>query len=129
MAVPNALLSPYLPLPDVYTDSISTYTYVWALPIDRLAPTIWHYNDFIRNGLSRWLGSGHDGYDGVDERRAMNGIIIPPQSGVNNSIKDVPKNNAEAQDARFGHPMLKNFCFAPSYINLNHGRLLHSGDI
>lgn len=121
-AVLNALFSPYLPLPDVYADTISTYTYVWALSIDRLAPTIWHYNDFVRKGLSRWLGSDADKYDeysGVDERRAMNGTIIPPHSGVDNSIQCVPKSNA--QDVQFGHSMLKNFCFAPSYINLNHG--------
>ncbi|KAF9243516.1 hypothetical protein BU15DRAFT_86460 [Melanogaster broomeanus] len=53
-------------------------TYVWCQPLSQLRPTLWTFEEFIKDSAWKWLGSGSEGnkdYAEVDRRRAMEGII------------------------------------------------------
>jgi selenocysteine lyase/cysteine desulfurase len=100
----KGLITHSTPLPEVLPPSIEAHVYVWTNSTDQLEPEIWSYDVFINQRLSRWVGQDEE-YEEVDRRRAMNGDIVrtPPEA------------------IQFGHALLKEFMFAPGYINLNNG--------
>ncbi|KDQ15803.1 hypothetical protein BOTBODRAFT_76654, partial [Botryobasidium botryosum FD-172 SS1] len=80
-AAPEMLLSPSEPLPAELSGGTAADAYIWSAPISRLAPSIWDYDTFIRESLTRWLGVEFGpeatdlGESEVDRRRGMNGVI------------------------------------------------------
>lgn len=52
------------------------WVYLWDSSLSRLAPTLWSYEDFCRDKLSRWVHNSEE-YAEVDRRRQMNGQTTP----------------------------------------------------
>lgn len=104
---PNGLLSKAeaLPTPSP-SDLVSTYVYVWAAPIDRLAPEIWSYDKFVSDEI--WKA-----WAATDSNRPDPEVKILPEGGEGTIV---PKQKVE-----FGHAIKKYFNFAEGYVNLNNG--------
>ena len=75
-----------------------------------LEPSLWSFEEFLREKSHRWIGNGavEAEYAEVDRRREMQRKITHKREGSSG----VPA---------FGHAMLKHFTLDPEYTNLNHG--------
>jgi len=91
--------------------SIEAGVYLWTASQSMLEPTLWTFDEFMREKAHMWIGNGSDEaeYLEVDRRRQMEGKIVYKQS-----------NGAHPT---FGHAMKGEFMLEPGYINLNHGGL------
>jgi hypothetical protein len=113
-------------LPSEFNDAVNAYTYVWAKGIDTLDPTIWSYETFVREKLTRWLGGeGGKNYEEVDAQRAQAilSTTAPTAPQWDEAAEaQIDKVAQEKQDEFvFGHGMRKWFGMDPDYINLNNG--------
>ncbi|BGP43878.1 hypothetical protein JCM10449v2_007935 [Rhodotorula kratochvilovae] len=73
---------------DAITSSATVY--LWTAPLSRLSPSIWTFEEFLRDSAHRWVGVGADAnpdYAEVDRRRQMRGVITP--RGVKESAETV----------------------------------------
>ncbi|KAJ3551507.1 hypothetical protein NM688_g4665 [Phlebia brevispora] len=79
----NATLVPPKPPPVPPLSSLApphtAHIYIWTNPVSDLRPEVWEYEQFVRESASKWVGDGstdNQDYQRVDERRAMNGVIV-----------------------------------------------------
>ena len=83
------LHAPELPPLDQLASPLPAQTYIYAGPLHDLSPTLWSYEDFVRQNAWKWVGRGalDDNYEEVDRRREMEGktlktaIVDPAQAG------------------------------------------------
>ncbi|KAM0752245.1 PLP-dependent transferase [Meredithblackwellia eburnea MCA 4105] len=107
------------------TSSYSASIYLWIPTLyQRLEPSIWSFDSFLRDKAHRWVGAGGDTnpeYKEVDRRRAMKGVITPNE-GVephgNGNADNKRGEELEAFGREFG---VKYWSFEPGWVNLNHG--------
>jgi len=72
-AAPHSHSPASLPLP------ILAQTYTWCKSSTRLTPSLWSYEDFVKNNAWKWVGVGsvdNQDYMEVDRKRAMGGYIL-----------------------------------------------------
>ena len=55
----NQLLVPG-PLPEQLATAVSTQTYIWIAGLNALEPSLWDYEAFVKEKLSRWVGENAD---------------------------------------------------------------------
>lgn len=88
-----------------------------------LEPSLWSYEDFLREKAHLWVGNGGDGnadYVEVDRRRQMEGKIIHDRSSSTDRSRD--GRDTMKSWPEFGHAMRDaQFSFEHGYLNLNHG--------
>lgn len=110
----------------VESGSISAQVYVWISDDSRLSPSLWTFEDFLRESAHRWVGANSENqpdYVEVDRRRAMNGFITP--TGVQ-QVSDKVKNELNLDDKKGLLPLgqairEKYWDFEDGWTNLNHG--------
>ncbi|GAA5910560.1 hypothetical protein JCM8208_007642 [Rhodotorula glutinis] len=74
--------------PSSLPSSTSAAVYLWTAPLKRLSPSIWTFEQFLRDSAHRWVGPGADAnpeFAEVDRRRDMRGVITP--KGVRESTE------------------------------------------
>ncbi|GAA5854894.1 hypothetical protein JCM9279_000189 [Rhodotorula babjevae] len=125
------------PPADSLPSTSSASVYLWTAPLSRLAPSIWSFDQFLRDSAHRWVGPGADAnpeFAEVDRRRRMRGVITP--RGVRASAEAAL---ADAVDAKlrlddggaggdsqqyeaFGRSLrAKYFAMEEGWTGLNHG--------
>ena len=82
-SVPDASIVPADPPPVPALSSLapphSAHIYIWAENLSQLLPTLWEYEQFVRENAWKWVGDSaadNKDYLKVDERRAMGGVIV-----------------------------------------------------
>ena len=97
---------------------VDAEVYLWAAPMSRLAKSLWSFADFMRDKASRWIGTeGAEEYAEVDRRRAMAGIITPPELPQVEG-QDLPEFGKEFREKYWG--------FAKDYVPVNHGEAIEN---
>lgn len=100
------LLSPSSDLPDPLPPTQVACVYVWNSSLAELEPTLWSYDQFVREKAAFWIEKELQEQDQIAKR-----------------FQDAVENlSIDNDDYVFGHGMLKHFAFADGYINLNNGR-------
>lgn len=116
--------------------------YLWTAPLSRLTPSIWTFEQFLRESAHRWVGVGAEDnpdYAEVDRRRQMKGVITPRgvQESAEAALEEVDAKLQAEQPARaapsangsaakelasFGRSLrAKYFSHEAEWIPLNHG--------
>ncbi|GAA6056227.1 hypothetical protein JCM3770_002097 [Rhodotorula araucariae] len=123
------------------TQSFTATVYLWTATLSRLSPSIWTFEQFLRDSAHRWVGVDADtnpDYAEVDRRRQMRGVITP--RGVKDCVeamcaevdarlreedaKTETQHRFEPKQGRepFGRGLReKYFPTEPDWIPLNHG--------
>jgi hypothetical protein len=98
-------------------ERVPAFVYLWSAPQSRLEPTLWSFDDFLRDKAHRWVGPGADPseYSEVDKRLAANTTTTTTGVGF-------PIFNKDVKPPEFGHSLRDTFWqFERGWINLNHG--------
>jgi len=122
---------------DTLLSPTSASVYLWTAPLSRLTPSIWSFEQFLRDSAHRWFGAGADAnpeFAEVDRRRHMRGVITPRgvQVSAEAALADVVDTKLRLADAdggdspqqyeRFGRALrAKYFSHEPGWTPLNHG--------
>lgn len=75
-SIPAAV--PHTHSPSTLPPPIFVHTYIWCQPVSQLTPSLWNFEDFVKNNAWKWVGVGSSGntdYKEVDRRRGMGGFI------------------------------------------------------
>jgi len=73
------LAAPHNHCPSSLPPPILAHTYIWCKPLTRLIPSLWSFDDFVKNNAWKWAGVHADNreYMEVDaRRREMGGFIL-----------------------------------------------------
>jgi len=76
-ALPSA--APHTHSPSTLPPPISAHVYIWCKPPTWLTPSLWSYEDFVKNNAWKYVGVGsadNADYMEVDRRRGMGGFIV-----------------------------------------------------
>ncbi|TNY20098.1 pyridoxal phosphate-dependent transferase [Rhodotorula diobovata] len=127
---------------DTLNSTASASVYLWTAPLSRLTPSIWTFEQFLRESAHRWVGVGAEDnpdYAEVDRRRQMKGVITPRgvQESAEAALEEVDAKLQAEQPARaapsangsaakelasFGRSLrAKYFSHEAEWIPLNHG--------
>lgn len=104
--------------------ALSAETYIWTSPLSRLSPSLWSFEDFLRDSAHKWVGAeGEAEYAEVDRRREMRGDITPtPPNGVQEVMDKVLNEGGQPKFAEFGRSLAQKYwSFEHGWINVNHG--------
>lgn len=70
---------PPIPPPKELTSPLEVDTYVWCSGLSKLQPTLWLFEEFVKESGWKWIGPASEGneyYTEVDRRQAMDGVIV-----------------------------------------------------
>jgi len=76
-ALPSA--APHSYSPATLPSPIHAQTYIWCKPPTWLTPSLWSFEDFVKNSAWKWVGVGSvesEHFREVDRRRQMGGFIV-----------------------------------------------------
>src|SRR5882672_5379605 len=76
-ALPSA--APHTHSPSSLPPPILAQAYIWCKHPTWLTPSLWNFEDFVKNNAWKWVGVGsadHEHFLEVDRRRGMGGFIV-----------------------------------------------------
>jgi len=70
--------APHRHSPSTLPPPILAHTYIWCESLTRLIPSLWSFDDFVKNNAWKWAGVHADNreYMEVDRRREVGGYIL-----------------------------------------------------
>ncbi|WRT70899.1 uncharacterized protein IL334_007898 [Kwoniella shivajii] len=107
------------------------WTYIWSDSLDRLEPSIWSFESYMKAKESAWKDLPEDYFSEVERQRALKEEPGASGEGVSSAVGSFDP-HADGEESKiigrtakgypdFGREMRKHWGFNKDYVNLNHG--------